>query len=357
MTELVEKKDELSAAVRAYLRTGDLSFLPDYEKEKVLLKMCDHYSLDAVLRPFILIKLNGKEIWYATKAATDQVAAKFNLTREVVEIKENLERGIIECKVKISQENSNRTETCIAAVSIIEFGRDPSGKVEARPMRGEAYANALMKVETKAKRRATLGWLGIADMQDNDDDVVDAGRVNSTHQLQSQSTAIESKSSDDKKRGPGRPSRAEIEAKAMAKPEEKIHLADQVESLEKIEKPTQQRLANGKFGPKITEDKKQAPIEELSIPMNEAGNVLPGTITYSRANENHKHLIINTLGTLGLNFKNPEHIKMATKLSLAADGKAPIMDKDNQFLKREFMEFLDCELKKLSVTNDAIDAL
>lgn len=376
MTELIEKKDEqLSAAVRAYLRTGDLSMLPDQEKDKVLLKMCEHYSLDPVLRPFILIKLNGKEVWYPTKAATDQVAAKFNLTREVIEIKENIERGIIECRVKITQENSARVETCVAAVSIIEFGRDQSGKVEQRPMRGEAYANALMKVETKAKRRATLGWLGIADMQDPGEETVESKPVTvDSPALPGPNPGNENKAIDEKKRGPGRPSRAEIEARAMTdKPEEKIHLAEQIDALDKIE-TKQTRQSDGKFGPKIEVEKpiqneikiesvplvkKETPIETPLAPSNEIGRI-PTTsnmVTYSRANENHRHLMVNTLGTLGLNFKNSDHVKLATKISVAADGNAPIMDKDNQFLKREFLEFCDAELKKLNGATEAIDVL
>lgn len=353
MSEIIEKKDELSLAVRAYLRTGDLAMLPDSEKDKVLLKMCEHYSLDPVLRPFILIKLNGKEVWYPTKAATDQVAAKFNLTREVIEIKENIERGILECRVKITQENSNRIETCVAAVSIMEFARNQAtGKVEPQPMRGEAYANALMKVETKAKRRATLGWLGIADMQDpGEESMPESKSVTAEAALSlAPGSAVENKTNEEKKRGPGRPSRAEIEARAMG--EQKIHLSEQMDSLEKI-KPQEEKIEKATVIPEIP---KELPTEFPLAPKTEIGKAFAESIKYSRENENHKHLMKITLDTLGIDWKNAEQIKIASKVSIACNGMAPIMDKDNQFLKGEFTSFVDSELKKARGISD-IDAL
>ena len=365
--------EELGAtnAMRAYLRSGDLSSLPEAEKDKVLIKMCAHYDLDPILRPFILLTLNGKQVWYPTKAATDQVAAKFNLTREVIEIKENVERGVIECRVKITAPGCERSETCIAAVSITEFQRDSSGKVAPQLMRGETYANALMKVESKAKRRATLGWLGIAESYE-------AGEFEIEKISEPQPITIEAETQDKKR---GRPSRAEIEAKSMSsepekKEPERIHLKEQVEAAATIEtKPTPElkRAPNGKFAPKAKEPEPLPEIEEKKesavLPPTPNDNVGKETnitlelhnnmpqkeyVKYSRENDNHKHLMRLTLEQCGIDWKKPDHVKLATKVSLAANGNAPLMDGENQFAKDVFTSWIKAEIKRIQ---DEVDPL
>lgn len=391
-TEITVKNEELSLAIRSYLRTGDLSVLPDVEKDKVLLKMCEHYQLDAVMRPFILIKLNGKEVWYPTKSATDMVAAKFNLTREVLEIKENVERGILECRVKVTQEGSSRTETCISAVSIVEFGRDETGKIVGKIMKGEAYANALMKVDTKAKRRATLGWLGIADYYDpaeNERDIVEIRATEARQILEMDEKESENK--EGKKRG--RPSRADIEARAMAeKPteENRLHLAEQLSSLdnlgeekEKKHYETQPRV-NGKFAPKekpVLEELQDIPDTQVApqvenkikivsenevtlenidlikkepevtqVPCEEVDEKndfsIDNFIKYNRDNDNHRHMMKLTLDTFGIDWKKAEQVKIASAVSLALNNVAPCFDSDGQFAKAEFSKAVKHELDK-----------
>lgn len=381
MDNKLQKVEELSDGMRAYLREGDLSRLPLAEKDRVLVKMCEHYSLDPILRPFILIKLNGKEVWYPTKSATDQVAAKFNLTREIVEIKENVDRGILECRVRISAEGSNRVETCIAAVPIIEFGRNEKGVIVGKIMAGEAYANALMRVETKAKRRATLGWLGIAE----DYDPLENQRAyTEAKTLEAEQIA---ESDEKEKRRVGRPSRADVEARALAEKEpDRIHLAEQVENVSKLEKAdtktnheTQPRV-NGKFAPKpkvieseleveneVPTVQVEAPEKELKIenvplvkPEVVADTKHNGSINYlhySRQNDSHKHFMRVALESLGLDWTNVEHVKLATKVSIACDGKAPIINKaDNQYARTVFVDFVQNEMQKAKADADFIKA-
>ncbi len=378
MENKVQVIEDLSNGMRAYLRTGDLGMLPEQEKDKVLIKMCEHYCLDPVLRPFILIKLNGKEVWYPTRSATDQVAARFNLTREVIEIKENIERGILECRVRISSEGSGRVETCIAAVPIIEFGRDQGGKIVGHIMKGEAYANALMKVETKAKRRATLGWLGIAEEHDPLENERSYAQAKETEAAKiAADTAEDTPPELHEGKRRGRPSRADLEARALAEgrtqhsEKDEIHFADQVENVAKELPPkvetkhfeTQPRV-NGKFASKNPEPKptiiQENEVKLEDVPLKKEPAVLPvlkddtlvdvspDYIKYSRENDGHKHLMKLTLENLGIDWKKVDHIKMATKVSIACNDQAPIVSKlDNNFAKAIFQDFVAKELKKI----------
>jgi hypothetical protein len=319
---------DASKAMSAYLRTGDLTSLPEPEKDKVLVKMCAHYGLDPIMRPFVMITLNGKQIWYPTKAATDQVAVKFKLTRELLEIKENVERGILECRVRIFQDANVRSETFVAAVSISEFVKTNGGQIVTKIISGEAYANALMKVESKAKRRATLGWLGITDYYENDgSEITDKHMVNVTPM-------------------------AELQIE-----ETKIHLADQVTATESL--PTEPLKRGRKPGAVVSPKSKEPIIESLPtepepiieselLPVAEPENLpIPEMIKYSRANDSHKHLMRLTLTELGINWTNPQHIANATKVSAAADNIAPCMDADRQFAKEPFTAWVSDKLNQL----------
>jgi hypothetical protein len=68
-------------------------------------------------------------------------------------------------------------------------------------------------------------------------------------------------------------------------------------------------------------------------------------VKYSREVDAHKAFMKSTLEQCGIDWKNPEHIKMATKVSIAAHGHAPIQD-GAAFLAAEFQAWVSAELKK-----------
>lgn len=124
---------------------GDLSGLSPTEKAKVYIATCERLGLNPQTQPFQMLKLNGKEILYASRGATDQLAAIHKLTREIIEGPEVRDFGgtkLLYCKAKVSHPNG-RVETSVATL----------------PPRVDE--NSLMKLETKAKRRATLSILGL----------------------------------------------------------------------------------------------------------------------------------------------------------------------------------------------------
>lgn len=124
---------------------GDLSGLTTAERSAHYVQMCESLGLNPHSQPFAYLKLNGKEVLYATRGATDQLAAIHKLTREIVDGPKVIDLAGTKlvyavCKVTLP---GGRYETSTATVPLI----DP--------------VNVLMKCETKAKRRATLSILGL----------------------------------------------------------------------------------------------------------------------------------------------------------------------------------------------------
>lgn len=135
----------LDAALKSLLLKGDVSELGPEERSRYYLEMCEGLGLNPHSQPFAYLRLNGKEILYATRGATDQLAAIHKLNREIVDGPKLVDLAGTKLVFAVCRAThpNGRIETATATVPFV----DP--------------VNALMKCETKAKRRATLSILGL----------------------------------------------------------------------------------------------------------------------------------------------------------------------------------------------------
>jgi len=124
---------------------GDLSKLTAAEKTAYYLDVCNALGLNPVTRPFDYIKLQGKETLYARKDATEQLRSLRKISISEIETK-----IVNDIYIVIAHANTADGRADIA-----------SGAVSIKGLSGDALANALMKAETKAKRRATLSIAGL----------------------------------------------------------------------------------------------------------------------------------------------------------------------------------------------------
>lgn len=141
---------------------GDISGMSPRERVQYYLHTCAELGLNPNAQPFAFLKLNGKEVMYPTRGATDQLARIHGVNREIIDGPKLMDLGgakllFAACRATLT---SGRVETATAAVPL------PSG--------GEAIANAVMKVETKARRRATLAILGLALLDESEMDTIPA---------------------------------------------------------------------------------------------------------------------------------------------------------------------------------------
>ena len=139
-----------AALMESVLIGGDLSKLTPEQRTSYYLKVCDSVRLNHLTKPFEYITLNGKLVLYAKRDATDQLRSIHDVSVEDITSTEREGVFIVTAKVR---NREGRTDVSTGAVNIAG-------------LKGNDLANALMKAETKAKRRATLSICGLGFVMD-----------------------------------------------------------------------------------------------------------------------------------------------------------------------------------------------
>lgn len=137
---------------------GDISGLTKEQRVTYYTQLCERVGLDPATTPFLPIKLNGKEQLYAGKGCAEQLRKLHNVSI-IITSRERIDD--LYCVTARATMPNGRTDESIGAVSV-------------GASKGESLANALMKSETKAKRRATLSIVGLGGMLD-ESEVEDLG--------------------------------------------------------------------------------------------------------------------------------------------------------------------------------------
>lgn len=144
---------------------GDLAALSPQERLAYYKQVCESVGLNPLTRPFEYIKLNNKLTLYAKRDATDQLRAI-----KGVSIKITAREKVDDLYIVTAQatDKGGRTDEAVGAVNLAG-------------LKGEYAANAIMKAETKAKRRVTLSIAGLGFLDETEvASIPDAGviRVN-----------------------------------------------------------------------------------------------------------------------------------------------------------------------------------
>jgi hypothetical protein len=144
MTQTLAKLKH-SLTMEQALVEGDLSDLDAERRVNYYLKVCSSLNLNPYTKPFAYIVLNGKLVLYAKKDATDQLRKLHKVSILTLERQQLGELLVVTATASAAD---GRTDSAI-------------GAVPTQGLKGEALANALMKAETKAKRRVTLSLCGL----------------------------------------------------------------------------------------------------------------------------------------------------------------------------------------------------
>lgn len=147
-------------ALESVLIGGDLSQLSPKDRTAYYMKVCETLGINPLTKPFEYLKLNGKTLLYATRNCTDQL------------------RSLRKVSTCISgREQVGDVYIVTAQASLPDGRRDESvGVVAMGNLKGEALANAIMKAETKAKRRVTLSICGLSMMDELELETVPAAQ-------------------------------------------------------------------------------------------------------------------------------------------------------------------------------------
>jgi hypothetical protein len=139
---------ELFALRELLVIGGDLSELNAAQRADYYTAVCRSLGLNPLTKPFEFLTLNGKLRLYALRDCTDQLRRLHGISIYIT----NRERiGDIYIVTARAKDRTGRED-------------ESTGAVPLGTLKGDALANALMKAETKAKRRVTLsiaglGWL------------------------------------------------------------------------------------------------------------------------------------------------------------------------------------------------------
>jgi hypothetical protein len=133
---------------------GDLSPLTEAQRLAYYRAVCQSLGLNPLSKPFEYLTLNGKLRLYALRDCADQLRRLHGISIYIT----NRERlGEIYLVTARAKDRTGRED-------------ESTGAVALGTLKGDALANALMKCETKAKRRVTLslaglGWLDETELE------------------------------------------------------------------------------------------------------------------------------------------------------------------------------------------------
>jgi len=139
---------------------GDLTKLTPTERMAYYGEVCRSLGLNPLTRPFQYLSLNGKMVLYATRDCTDQLRQSRRVSIAIVS-RERIEDVYV-----------------VTSRATTPDGRsdESTGVVSIGGLKGDNLANALMKAETKSKRRVTLSICGLGWVDETETETIPNSR-------------------------------------------------------------------------------------------------------------------------------------------------------------------------------------
>lgn len=134
------------AIIENLILQGDIAGMNSEQRVEYVTKMCGSLGLNPLTKPFQILVLKGKTVLYATKDCTEQLRKVHTVS--ITDLKfEQIGDILLRC-----------TATAADRYGKLDIS---TGVLAIAGLKGEDLANAMMKVETKAKRRVTLSICGL----------------------------------------------------------------------------------------------------------------------------------------------------------------------------------------------------
>lgn len=159
-TELVRHEPQalaVNAAVdprlmETVLLQGDLKTLAPNQRVDYYGAVCRSLGLNPLTRPFEYVNLQGKLTLYAKRECTEQLRKIHGISLQIVARELHDDVYVVTARAKSRDGREDES----------------TGAVTVGGLKGENKANALMKAETKAKRRVTLSICGLAFLDESE---------------------------------------------------------------------------------------------------------------------------------------------------------------------------------------------
>src|SRR5262245_609028 len=158
---LARREPVSDALVEQVLVAGDLAQLTPAQRASYYLETCRSLGLNPLTRPFEYLSINGTPTLYARKDATDQLRRLHGISVEIVDREQSDDLYVVRARATTPE---GRVDEATGAVSITG-------------LKGEALGNAIMRAETKSKRRVTLSIVGLGWTDESELDGLPRARV------------------------------------------------------------------------------------------------------------------------------------------------------------------------------------
>lgn len=144
-TTLARQSEGVIDLLERVVVKGDLSQLSSAERLTYYKAVCESVGLNPLTKPLDYLTLNGKLVLYANRSCTDQLRTLHGVSITKLERDKHTDVYIV---TAYATDGKGRTDAA-------------TGAVFTGQLKGDMLANALMKAETKAKRRVTLSLCGL----------------------------------------------------------------------------------------------------------------------------------------------------------------------------------------------------
>lgn len=143
----VQQNTDLTALSRIeqVLIKGDLSGLDETQRLNYYNLICESLGLNKMTRPFEYMTFQGKMVLYARKDCTDQLRKRHNVSVYITARERIGDLFVVTARAKLPDGREDES----------------TGAVAVSHLKGDMLANAMMKAETKSKRRVTLSICGL----------------------------------------------------------------------------------------------------------------------------------------------------------------------------------------------------
>jgi hypothetical protein len=135
---------------------GDLAGLNAAQRAEYYAAVCRSLGLNPLTKPFEYLTLNGKLRLYALRDCADQLRRLHGISIYIANRERMSDIYVVTARAKDRQGREDES----------------TGAVTVGNLKGDALANALMKAETKAKRRVTLSIAGLGWLDETELDTI-----------------------------------------------------------------------------------------------------------------------------------------------------------------------------------------
>jgi len=156
MNEITPTNPVNTSALERVLVAGDLAGLNESQRIEYYKAVCESLGINPLTRPFEYLRLNGRLVLYATRAAADQLRSIHGIS--ILDAQIERQDDLITVTVR-GRTRDGREDVEVGVVSVAG-------------LRGDAQANAFMKALTKAKRRLTLSLAGLGWLDESETETI-----------------------------------------------------------------------------------------------------------------------------------------------------------------------------------------